>query len=87
MSNDDLMTLRPGDVTPMTTCTILHGDPKAEHLKLSYKALKGRRFVFMFLGMESLDGTTAPLDIVQRLYDMGWSHPELKPGGVETSND
>lgn len=80
MSDNPLLSLRIGDITPMTSCSLLHGDPKGEYLRPSFRARKGRRFVFMFLGDESADGTTDPLDCVKRLYDLGWSHPELKPG-------
>ena len=75
--------MRIGDITPMTACQVLHGDPKGEFLRVNFKAIKGRRMVFMFLGDESVDGTTDPLDCVKRLYQLGWSHPELKPEGTE----
>ncbi len=80
MSENPLLGMRIGQIMPMTACSVLHGDPKGEYLRPSFRARKGRRFVFLFLGDESADGTTDPLDVVQRLYDLGWSHPEFKPG-------
>ncbi len=76
---DDQFGLRIGDVTPMTSCTVVYGYPrKPNHLKLTFKAKTGRRLVFMFLGDET-NNDSQPLDPVKRLYELGWSHPELKP--------
>jgi hypothetical protein len=70
--------LSPGDVVAMTSAQVLLGDPKGEYLRTSYKSKPSHRMVFLFLGSEPRSGKP-PLDVVERLYALGWSHPEFKP--------
>ncbi len=71
--------MKIGDVVAMTSVQVLYGDPKGEYMRMTFNAKPKRRMCFLFLGDESRDGTTEPLDPIKRLYQLGWSHPELKP--------
>lgn len=63
-------TINPGDITPMTHATVILGNTSG-WVKLSYKAAKGRRFVFLFLGEEAADGSETP-NYNERLNALGW---------------
>jgi hypothetical protein len=67
--------LKVGQVCPMKSMTIVHGDKADGELMVSYKKPKGKRYVFMLLGLENDDGTE-PLDCEKRLHDMGWQKRE-----------
>ncbi len=73
-----MMDLRIGDVVNLTSMQTLIGK-KGEWLRFTFKAKKDRQFVLLFLGDEGKYGDP-PLDPIKRLYELGWSHPDLKPG-------
>jgi hypothetical protein len=62
--------MKIGDLAPMTSCTVVYGD-KSQSMRLSFKAPKGRRMVFMLLGDEAADGSD-PIDGKAVLEAMGW---------------
>ena len=65
------MELKVGMITPMKSCTIIHGDKSTGEIMMSYRKPKGQRYVFMILGVENDDGTD-PLDCAAVLGQMGW---------------
>ncbi len=59
-------------VVPMGSCSIVMGKP-GETITFSYRAGKGQRMVFLYLGIEPKDGS-APIDVDKFLNSMGWRH-------------
>jgi hypothetical protein len=68
--DDDFLNLNIGDLANMTACSVVRGT-KADNIRLSYKAKRGRRMVFLFLGDEPDDGSR-PIDGEAILNTMGW---------------
>lgn len=64
--------MQRGDLVNMTACTIVSDDGD---LRLSYRAPKGERFVFLLLGSEPKDGSK-PLDGEAIMKHMGWVKDE-----------
>lgn len=69
------MNLNLGDVTPMTSATIVYGDTRSGMVKVTYKAKSKHHLVFIFLGDEPGDGS-ASLDLEDRMRKLGWVRSE-----------
>lgn len=65
-----MLELNVGDVVKMTSPTIVAGDGR-ETIRASYRARKGRRMVFLYLGDEASDGS-APQNYIERMKALGW---------------